>query len=450
MVSEENQAIEAYHAVLADAGIAASTQSALSEAHDTHRLEVGGRRLCTVLRPRFLSGQRARRLADISSALAGLFERAGTALLASDRLLDLAGASETERDIWAVEPGYPGFTLTSRLDSFMTDDSPRFVEYNAESPAGIGFCDRLVEVFNNLPAVHHWRGADHTEPADARKHLLDTLLWAYRAWGGTDTPSIAVIDWDDVITKRDFELCAEYFRSHGVTTAICDPRHLTYAQGAVWYGNDRITLVYRRVLLHEFLDRAEQAEPLLRAYRDGAVCMVNSPRSKLLHKKSVLALLSDGRLIDMTAAERHLVDTTVPWTRLVESGSATYRGASTDLARLLLTHQDRFTIKPIDDYGGRGVILGWEAAEAEWRRTVEDAFGGGYVVQERVDVPREEYPVWRVDGVTYIPLWLDTDPLLFRGSMGAVLTRLSGSALLNVSAGTGSAAPTFMLDGKGR
>ena len=47
----------------------------------------------------------------------------------------------------SIDPGYSGFTMTSRLDSFMVGDLPRFVEYNAESPAGIGFCDIVVARF---------------------------------------------------------------------------------------------------------------------------------------------------------------------------------------------------------------------------------------------------------------------------------------------------------------
>jgi hypothetical protein len=63
-----------------------------------------------------------------------------------------------------------------------------------------------------------------------------------------------------------------------------------------------------------------------------------------------------------------------------------------------------------------------------------------------VAVPEEPFPVWQDDRLAYVNLLLDTDPLLFRGAMGSILTRLSGSALLNVSAGTGSSVPTFVVE----
>ncbi|GAC1468913.1 MAG: hypothetical protein PVSMB1_17560 [Gemmatimonadaceae bacterium] len=376
-----------------------------------------------------------------------MFERAGDHLLASDRLLDLVGASEQERELWAIDPGYPGYTLTSRLDSFMVSDSVRFVEYNAESPAGIGFEDVLSEVFAGLPAMRAWhRDAASPYTSRGRSHLLDTLLWTYRAHGGSGTPTIAIIDWDDVITRRDFEICADYFRSHGVPTVIADPRRLTYEHGEVQLGDVCIDLVYRRVLLHELLAKSAEIQPLLDAYRDGAICMVNSPRSKLLHKKSVFALLSDQGLgLDVSPHERDVIERTITWTRYVFRGTTEFHGRKVDLPNLLLSEQERFAVKPVDDYGGRGVALGWDLPRDAWEQALERALNGGYIVQERVPVPEAEFPVWRDNQVEEVSLLLDTNPLMFRGELGSILTRLSGQALLNVSAGAGSVAPTYVL-----
>lgn len=433
-------------AMQADAELARSTHEHLVRAHREHGLELQGRLLCNVLRPRFISEHRVDELQRVSCILARLLERAGEYLLSSDALLDLVGATEQEREIWAVDPHYPGLTVTSRLDSFMMGDQPKFVEYNAESPASIGFCDCLSEVFGVSPGMVAWQEKGQLERFHARRALLDSLLWAYRTWGGAGNPVIAVVDWNDVLTKRDFELCAEFFRENGITTVITDPRHLSYRDGAVFCGEERITLVYRRVLLHELLARADEADPLLRAYREGAVCMVNNPRSKLLHKKAVFALLSDQQLgLDMTEGERLVVESSLPWTRLMVEGPTVYEGRTTDLISLVSNNQDKFALKPVDDYGGRGVTLGWDTEAEHWQRAIEHALGQQYVVQERVEVPSEEFPGWGEAGLEMIPMLVDTDPLLFRGEMGGILTRISGDPLLNVTAGTGSTTPTFVV-----
>jgi hypothetical protein len=435
-----------YHAALQDEpGLAARSYEQLVRKHTEQGLKFNDRLLCNVLRPRFLSEQRLEALRRVSASLAALFERAGTHLLASDSRLDLVSASDDEREIWSIDPGYEGHTVTSRLDSFMVGDSPMFVEYNAESPASIGYCDVLSEIFLDLPVMKAWTTTGDLQRFHARRCLLESLLRAFHSWGGRD-PSIAIVDWQDVATRRDFELCAEYFIHEGVPTLITDPRSFEYRDGTLAHNGIPVNLVYRRVLLHELLARKHEAEPLLRAYRDGAICLINNPRSKLLHKKGLFALLSDQTLgLTMSAEEREMVVTTLPWTRRLVSGETTYRGESTDLLRLLLAGQDKFTLKPVDDYGGRGVVLGWDSTEAEWSQALEGAVDRHFIVQERVTVPEAEFPVMRDGSMEIVPLMVDTDPLLFDGRLGGILTRISGSPMLNVTAGSGSTTPTFVV-----
>lgn len=435
-----------YHdLLLGDSALAAATHVQLVEGHRAQRLTFRDRPLCNVLRPRFLTESRLAELERISHTLADLFERAGTYLLDSDHHLDLVGANEDEREIWSVHPGYTGYTTTSRLDSFMVGGHPKFVEYNAESPASIGYCDVLSEMFTGLPAMQTWMNAGKVvQRFHARERLFEALMRAFHEWGGRNA-SMAIVDWEDVATRRDFELCAEYFELNGVRTAIADPRRFDYRGGTLYLGDTPINLVYRRVLLHELLERKEEAAALLDAYRDGAVCVVNNPRSKLLHKKAIFALLSDRSLgLEMSEDEWQVVDATIPWTRTLHSGPTTYHGETVDLVALVTSRPDRFVLKPVDDYGGRNVLLGWDTSEERWDRTVRETVGKSYVVQERVPIPEADFPVYRDGKLEFVPFLIDTDPLLFDGRIGGILTRISESALLNVTAGSGSTTPTFV------
>jgi hypothetical protein len=446
----EAEIAASYHAALRDEpSLAARSYQNLVEKHDVHGLRFQERLLCNVLRPRFLSEERLGSLARISEILAALFERAGTHLLTSDASLDLVSASDEEREIWSIDPGYEGHTITSRLDSFMVGETPMFVEYNAESPASIGYCDLLSEIFLDLPVMKAWTSSSTLRRFHARRSLLESLLRAFRSWGGHE-PSMAIVDWQDVATRRDFELCAEYFNQEGVPTVIADPRDFQYRNGHLFHNGTLISLVYRRVLLHELLERKHEAQPLLQAYREGAICLVNNPRSKLLHKKSVFALLSDETVgLTLTEEEREIVQKTIPWTRRMESGETAHRGQTTDLLGLLTRDQDRFALKPVDDYGGRGVVLGWDSSESEWNQAMEEALDQPFVVQEKVPVPEGDFPVMRDGSLEIVPLMIDTDPLLFHGRIGGILTRISGSPMLNVTAGAGSTTPTFVVGGEG-
>jgi uncharacterized circularly permuted ATP-grasp superfamily protein len=196
------------------------------------------------------------------------------------------------------------------------------------------------------------------------------------------------------------------------------------------------------------LARPHVAKALLQAYLGGDVTVVNSFRAKLLHKKMSLALLSDDRYRPLyTPVQRRAIAKHVPWTRKVREGHTTYGTKNVDLVDFVMRQKDRLVLKPNDEYGGKGVILGWTVERREWEQTLLTALTASYVVQEKVPVPREPFPVL-LDRMHFLDLAVDCDPYLFWGKVGGQLTRLSSSALLNVTAGTGSVVPTYVVEGR--
>ena len=106
-------------------------------------------------------------------------------------------------------------------------------------------------------------------------------------------------------------------------------------------------------------------------------------------------------------------------------------------------------LKPNDEYGGTGVLLGWEASVSAWDDALEAALReppGTWVVQERIPIRREIFPQFDGEGaVTMRDMLVDMAPYLFRGRMGGYLTRLSATGLANVTSGGGQV-PAFVVD----
>ncbi|MGZ5023192.1 MAG: hypothetical protein ACXWAX_11460, partial [Chthoniobacterales bacterium] len=97
------------------------------------------------------------------------------------------------------------------------------------------------------------------------ERLLETLLACYREWGGAGAPNIAILDWENLPTENEFVLLRNHFAAHGVRTIICSPDDLEYRRGNLHAGDFHIDLVYKRVLIHEFLARFDDRHPLIRA-----------------------------------------------------------------------------------------------------------------------------------------------------------------------------------------
>ena len=442
-------AIDAYHDVLTD-DVAADSQAMLDAQTRKRDLFFGDRPLCTVLRPRFMTPAQYRLLQRRAAALMGAFGRAYAAAVADPAVRSQFRLTSWEEEFVLDDPGFPWPSPVSRLDAFFAgDDGLRFTEYNAETPAGPLFNDVLTELFYTLPAMREFTRAWDVRPLPARHNVLHALLSAYEAWSGTRAvPRIAVLDWLDVPTRREFTLFQEYAERQGVPCIVVDPRHAEFRGGKLTFDGAPVDLIYKRVLISELVQRGGVDHPVVRAVRTRAVCMVNPFACKILHKKASLAVVSDERNQSLfTSQERDVITANVPWTRVVEERRTTHEGASVDLVPFIVEHKDQLVLKPNDEYGGKGIVLGWEVGDAAWAEALRTALEEPYIVQERVSLPSEPYPSV-VDGrLVVADRMLDTAPYVVYGQyVDGCLTRLSTAALLNVTAGGGSSVPTMLVE----
>jgi uncharacterized circularly permuted ATP-grasp superfamily protein len=178
--------------------------------------------------------------------------------------------------------------------------------------------------------------------------------------------------------------------------------------------------------------------------------MVNSFRSKLIHKKALFAVLTDQRRAGLFSRdEREAIRKHVPWTRLVRAERSDYCGKEIDLIEHIKANRDKLVLKPNDDYGGHGITIGWNSDETAWLEALRAALANGdYLAQERVPTARETFPALQDDGtIEFEEQLVDLDPLLFNGKVRSAFTRLSFSELANVSSG-GGMVPTFIISEK--
>src|SRR6267378_3058199 len=261
---------DVWHAVLRpDVELSPAFCAELSARMRAARLTFGERIHCPFLRPFFLSEQDERRVREVAETIAELGERIMATAL--------------------------------------------------RSPAGPGYAETLAEIFRALPVMARFEERFSVRMYPLMAALLDALLASYREWGGTSaTPVIAIVDWREVPTWSEFEIIQARFKKLGVATLVCDPRELEFDGRTLAAQGRKIDLVYRRVLINDIVARPAECAALVRAYEARAVCVANSLRCKIPHKKAFFAVLTDERNRELfTPAERELIQRHVPWTRLL-------------------------------------------------------------------------------------------------------------------------------------
>ena len=376
------------------------------------------------------------------------------AAVEDDSFLDELGVTEIERDLVHIDPGYSHVSPNARLDSFLAEDVYSYVELNGESPAGVAYSDSATAIFETLPVMKRFGEHYKLRSLEGRSKMLDVLVRCYEEFLGRQpdrAPTIAIVDLKDLPTLKEFELFKEYFESQGYPSIICSPDELEFNGDRLSANGTEIDIVYKRLLVNEYLPIMDEYPALLDAYRAGAICMVNSFRAKLVHKKAIFAVLTNERYASLfDSKELAAIKAHVPWTRKFREESTVNAGEEIDLVEWTRSNSHKLVLKPNDDYGGHGIYIGWNSTGAEWDEAIAHALvNGDYLVQERVKTAKEVFPMITDDNGNWemVEQLVDLDPLLFLGKVGSAFTRLSSSELANVSSG-GGMVPTFIIGEK--
>lgn len=358
---------------------------------------------------------------------------------------------------------------TTRVD-FFGDRKLAALELNATIPAMQGYSDIARETFLDVVGRHagvadatlaRWQGAHRSNALALHRALLAGYQ---RVRPGRRPASIALL-----CRRHDAQLTEllhlrDRFRALGTAADVVHPEVLDDRDDAVCFGGQRYDLVYR----HLFVRRLEEpglpnAAALARLFAEenGRRAVLLNPPASPVEVKAVFALLSEAqgdaevaRRLALTDDERDAVDAALPWTR---------RLAGDALLAQVAAEPDRFVLKRSWDYGGRAVFIGRERdapsfaarARAAWpdqpprtwaelcQRAALDVRGGGFVVQERVELHAQDHVLCHGGGVeparlfvdfsAYASVGLDAEPRwggVCRGSTSSIVNIVGGGGVL--------------------
>lgn len=448
--SLRERAIAQYHELLlGDKTLAPRVFEKLHDAMRARRLTYGDRPISVALRPHLLERSQFEAQKVMAELIVRALEKIAAAAVQFPALMAKLGLTDAEQKVALIDPGFTHAAVTTRLDGFVHGEEIKFVEYNAENPSSLSDQEGLNRVLFELPAMSTLAQRYHLQQFSPVERLLATLLAVYREWNGNGVPNIAIVDWKNLPTANEFILLRDHFAACGVRTMICSPDELEYNGGRLRCSDFEIDLVYKRMIIHEFLAEYDETHPLVRAYVNHHVCLVNPFRCKIMHKKASFELLTDEAYESwFTSKERSAIARSIPWTRRMMDRRTTYHGHSVELIEFVRENRAQLVLKPNDDYGGHGVYLGPRLDQSAWENAIATALSSDYVVQEAVDLSPEHFPIFNETDWNLQPMFVDTNPFLFRGKVCGAMVRLSATPIVNVTSGGGETG-FFVLQEKG-
>src|SRR5919106_210778 len=396
-----------------------------------HDVVFAGHTIPFVLMPHFVSPGQLRRVKRAVGCLSLVLDRFCDAYAEDERLREELALPTREDALIRLDPGYSRPLRICRLDAFLQGYDVKFLEFNADSPAGIGYTDVLHEGLEqeiDLPRVN---AEFETAYAPMLPVLIETLLDAYRELRGErselpEQPRLALVDVEGSPSVPEFRIVCAAARAAGLEALHGTLDEMEYDGSLLRVHGEPVHLVYRRALLEDCPEG-----DLVAAARDRRAAIVNPFRARVANNKKLFALLQDPRFAHLVEErERRVIDETIPWTRVLKDGRASYGDWVVDLLPFVSDNRERLVLKPASDYGGHGVSLGMETEQAVWDRLIEGHVEeGDFVVQEYVPVPEEMFPTVEDGHVQMRLKRFNINPFGIGGGSPRVVTRESGPGL---------------------
>lgn len=315
-----------------------------------------------------------------------------------------------------------GFTRLDVVCPEGAEDHFQLLEVQAGDPSAMGWHDALAGVFGHPPTL-----------MPSHRRTFERL---------TTGRHIAFVVLEGSIVESDHRLLAEHYRDHGWAAACVDPRELSWDGERLLARGRPVDAVFRDAL-DELLTGPSGVggAALLEAVRADAVVVMNPFAAALADDKALLEPLSTPARWPEDMAEvlaRH-----VPWTRVVHERLVDWEGETVELVPFIRAHREQLVLKPVDGYGGFGIVVGPFATGPEWDEAIDTALRvpRRYVVQRYHPLPRQRVSLFEgglarpVDGWVVHSLW-------FHPELVGAFLRASAHPVVNVHQG-GGLAPVF-------
>ena len=329
--------------------------------------------------PRLYSEEMVAQFHKIVKTTYGIFEKVIHEYLTHEDYRALFPFSKELEELILIPNGYDSVLPIARFDIFYHEDTGNFYfcEINSDGTSGMNE-DRIQdELMIDNPAHQEMRRRYHMETFEMFDSWVETFLSLYQTYEKkVEDPSIAIIDFLDGGTLREFQEFARHFQSAGFNCEVCDIRQLKYENGKLISPTGHvIDAVYRRAVTTDIMEHEVEVQPFLQAVRDNAFFLAGSFCTQIVHHKYIFHVLHLPRTMQFLAEEeRAYVKAHVPLTVPFEQPYISLEE--------VLNDKNRFILKPDDSYGSSGVHAGVELTQEEWDAYVRSAYEKGFICQE--------------------------------------------------------------------
>lgn len=322
------------------------------------------------------------------------------------------------------DPGYDMAVPVARYDLFYEDEEHfMFCECNTDGSSAMNEDNVLGRLLLESEGMRDFSDQYILHNRDYFDPWVEKSLDLYQEIKGELPKTIAIADFKESGTPYEFLEFQERYEKKGIPTFLPDIRELAYKDGALYFGNEKIDMVYRRVTTSELVEKAEEAKGFIDAYYANAFVCIGSMRSQVIHNKKAFEILHDPDWKHLfTAEENAFIEKHIPYT-----------GSLTEETReKVLANKDRYIIKPADSRGSAGVAVGADWPEDAFSEKIDELLGGAAIYQDYYVAEPMDFVYFDEEGnfsvQPLVPLY---GMFIYAGDFAGVYTRVGGERIIS-------------------
>ena len=330
--------------------------------------------------PKFFSSEAYECLKKAAKDICGILDKIIHRYLNDAEYRKLFSFPKELEDLILIEANYPRLLPIARLDIFFNEEdfSFKFCEFNTDGASAMNEDRELNKATVRSVAFKKLQEEYDIQPFELFDSWVREFMDIYASYNKkVESPRVVITDFMESATPNEFIEFKKAFQKAGYDADICEIRELQYSGGELRTADGkRVDVIYRRAVTRDIMEHINEVGPFIQAVRENAVCLIGHFRTQVVHNKILYMIMRlPETLAFLTEDEREYVLRHIPETFKLNSNADGFK-----LDEVLANKND-WIIKPEDLYASRGVFVGVDCEEAEWRKAVTDSLDTGYLLQ---------------------------------------------------------------------
>ncbi|WP_416198675.1 MAG: Glutathionylspermidine synthase preATP-grasp [Sporanaerobacter sp.] len=376
--------------------------------------------------PIFYTQSDVERFNEIGRILISITNKVTQKYIESPEYRKKFGYSKLLEELILVDQGYDINVPIGRFDIFYGgNDDFKFCEFNTDGSSAMNEDNTLARILLQSKAIKKMREKYDIEYFELIYKWVDESIDIFKKYNkAISRPNVAIVDFKESGTPYEFEEFKKAYIKRGYRAEIVDPRELKYIDGKLYYEDMNIDMIYRRIVTREFIEKSSEISDLIEAYRDGAVCMIGSMKSQIMHNKIIFKILYDEDTLEFLAdEERNFIKKHIPYTEEFKGSRSVYEK--------VLNHKDEYILKPKDSYGSKGVYAGKDFTYEDWSKKLDEVFGKDYLFQEFFEPYKTKFVVFEDGELKIKEFGTITGLFLYNEKFVGLYTRVGENSIIS-------------------